>query len=127
MVKVIRAKIKRNKAVCPNCGVVLEYEDEDLFYLKGGKGIVCPNCESDIIIHKQDSPSYPNDFEHYETDKNKVSDQEIQEMIDCVTKELSNLDQDDYVLKCKSGVVVIGFKKIFRDKIMVLKNYYKID
>lgn len=120
-----------------SCGAVFTYYHVDT----KGDYIICPVCAhaesviGDKIINKNEAPEeapeshfrYPNDFYHFgeSPDGKKMSDADIQEMVDRIYDTLNEGKLGDFSSIATGDTLVSGHRNDEQIVVWVAKNYWE--
>ena len=126
---VVTVKNKRIKKeiTCPNCENSLSYEKEDVeigYY--GCECITCPECGEKILITGERimPPTFPRTFYHFGSGK-KISDKNIQEMVNKVVDNIKKADVGDFYVTATGDTMVVALKNEDSTDIIVAKDYWE--
>lgn len=118
----------KNYACCSFCNSKFYYDENDLIDVdEKHYGFICPECGNEIIVKERKICSFPDSFFKFGTkDTRRLTNEEIQKMIDNVRFSLENSeDEYDYSYGATGDTMVFGIKeegKYF--DIYVAKNYW---
>lgn len=117
------------QATCENCGAELEYSEEDIdIGMFGCETIICPVCgEATFVSDRKIKPTFPKTFWGYKENAVNCSNEEIQNFVDYVVKNLTseNSNVGDYSITGSGNTIVIGLKYEDEISIYVCKNYWE--
>lgn len=119
----------KNYVCCSFCNSKFYYDENDLIDVdEQYYGFVCPVCGNRIKIKERKICSFPDSFFKFDTkDTKRLTNEQIQEMIDDVRLLLENSkDEYDYSYAATGDTMVFGIKeegKYF--DIYVAKNYWR--
>ena len=119
----------KNYVCCSFCNSKFYYDEDDLIDVdEKHYGFICPECGNRIKIKERKICSFPDSFFKFDTkDTKRLTNEEIQEMIDDVRFSLENSkDEYDYYYAGTGDTIVFGIKeegKYF--DIYVAKNYWR--
>lgn len=125
----INKKNDMNECECNFCHAQFYYSYDDLVDVNENSfGFICPECGNEIEIYKINECHYPESFFHFGEGK-KLSNNEIQEYINKIRKQLETSDEDyDYNLIVSGDTIVFATKDLEDGiSIYVAKNYYECD
>ena len=126
VVAVKKRQIKK-EIICPNCENLLSYEKEDVeIGHYGCECITCPECGEKILITGKRiiPPTFPQTFYHFGSGK-KISDKNIQEMINEVVDNIKIADVGDFYSMATGDTMVVALKNEDSTDIIVAKDYWK--
>ena len=64
--RIIEEANQEKRCTCPHCNAIIGYTDEDDIYpMKDGIGIMCPKCTEDIIIEHCKPYEFPKTYYHF--------------------------------------------------------------
>ena len=126
---VVTVKNKRIKKeiTCPNCENSLSYEKEDVeIGHYGCECITCPECGEKILITGERimPPTFPQTFYHFGSGK-KISDKNIQEMVNKVVDNIKKADVGDFYVTATGDTMVVALKNEDSTDIIVAKDYWE--
>ena len=126
---VVTVKKKQNKKeiTCPNCENLLSYEKEDVeIGHYGCEFITCPECGEKILITGERimPPTFPQTFYHFGSGK-KISDKNIQEMVNKVVDNIKIADVGDFYSMATGDTMVVALKNEDSTDIIVAKDYWE--
>ena len=126
---VVTVKNKRIKKeiTCPNCENLLSYEKEDVeIGHYGCECITCPECGEKILITGERimPPTFPQTFYHFGSGK-KISDKNIQEMVNKVVDNIKQADVGDFYTMATGDTMVVALKNEDSTDIIVAKDYWE--
>ena len=126
---VVAVKKKRIKKeiTCPNCENLLSYEKEDVeIGHYGCECITCPECGEKILITGKRimPPTFPQTFYHFGSGK-KISDKNIQEMINEVVDNIKIANVGDFYSISSGDAMVVALKNEDSTDIIVAKDYWE--
>ena len=118
---------------CPHCGCLIGYdENDDIYPMSGGYGIICPKCQEDIVVEDGCPYEFPKGFYHFDNkDTFRVQNDKINEWIkEGLQKMKKNRYNDDGDLwYCGTGDTEVWMTRADEDNVCVnvAKNYYSAD
>ena len=124
VVAVKKRQIKK-EITCPNCENLLSYEKEDVeIGHYGCECITCPECGEKILITGERimPPTFPKTFYHFGSGK-KISDKDIQEMINKVVDNIKITYVGDFYVTAIGYTVVVALSFDFHFDVIVVKDY----
>ena len=125
VVAVKKRQIKK-EITCPNCENLLSYEKEDVeIGHYGCEFITCPECGEKILITGERimPPTFPRTFYHFGSGK-KISDKDIQGMVNKVVDNIKQADVDFYSIS-SGDAMVVALKDEDSTDIIVAKDYWE--
>ena len=126
VVAVKKRQIKK-EITCPNCENLLSYEKEDVeIGHYGCECITCPECGEKILITGERimPPTFPQTFYHFGSGK-KISDKNIQEMINEVVDNIKIANVGDFYGISSGHAMVVALKDEDSTDIIVAKDYWE--
>ena len=126
VVAVKKRQIKK-EITCPNCENLLSYEKEDVeIGHYGCECITCPECGEKILITGKRimPPTFPQTFYHFGSGK-KISDKNIQEMINEVVDNIKIANVGDFYSISSGDAMVVALKNEDSTDIIVAKDYWE--
>lgn len=126
VVAVKKRQIKKEIA-CPNCENLLSYEKEDVeIGHYGCEFITCPECGEEILITGERimPPTFPQTFYHFGSGK-KISDKDIQEMVNKVVDNIKKADVGDFYVMATGDTMVVALKYEDNIDVIVAKDYWE--
>lgn len=126
VVAVKKRQIKK-EITCPNCENLLSYEKEDVeIGHYGCECITCPECGEKILITGKRimPPTFPQTFYHFGSGK-KISDKNIQEMINEVVDNIKIANVGDFYGISSGDAMVVALKNEDSTDIIVAKDYWE--
>jgi len=126
VVAVKKRQIKK-EITCPNCENLLSYEKEDVeIGHYGCECITCPECGEKILITGERimPPTFPRTFYHFGSGK-KISDKNIQEMINEVVDNIKIANVGDFYSISSGDAMVVALKDEDSTDIIVAKDYWE--
>ena len=126
VVAVKKRQIKK-EITCPNCENLLSYEKEDVeIGHYGCECITCPECGEKILITGERimPPTFPQTFYHFGSGK-KISDKNIQEMINEVVDNIKIANVGDFYSISSGDAMVVALKDEDSTDIIVAKDYWE--
>ena len=126
VVAVKKRQIKK-EITCPNCENLLSYEKEDVeIGHYGCECITCPECGEEILITGERimPPTFPQTFYHFGSGK-KISDKNIQEMVNKVVDNIKIADVGDFYSMATGDTMVVALKNEDSTDIIVAKDYWE--
>ena len=126
VVAVKKRQIKK-EITCPNCENLLSYEKEDVeIGHYGCECITCPECGEEILITGERimPPTFPRTFYHFGSGK-KISDKNIQEMVNKVVDNIKIADVGDFYSMATGDTMVVALKNEDSTDIIVAKDYWE--
>lgn len=126
VVAVKKRQIKK-EITCPNCENLLSYEKEDVeIGHYGCECITCPECGEKILITGKRimPPTFPQTFYHFGSGK-KISDKNIQEMINEVVDNIKIANVGDFYSISSGDAMVVALKDEDSTDIIVAKDYWE--
>ena len=126
VVAVKKRQIKK-EITCPNCENLLSYEKEDVeIGHYGCEFITCPECGEEILITGERimPPTFPQTFYHFGSGK-KISDKNIQEMINEVVDNIKIANVGDFYSISSGDAMVVALKNEDSTDIIVAKDYWE--
>ena len=126
VVAVKKRQIKK-EITCPNCENLLSYEKEDVeIGHYGCEFITCPECGEEILITGERimPPTFPQTFYHFGSGK-KISDKNIQEMINEVVDNIKIANVGDFYSISSGDAMVVALKDEDSTDIIVAKDYWE--
>ena len=126
VVAVKKRQIKK-EIICPNCENLLSYEKEDVeIGHYGCECITCPECGEKILITGKRimPPTFPQTFYHFGSGK-KISDKNIQEMINEVVDNIKIANVGDFYSISSGDAMVVALKDEDSTDIIVAKDYWE--
>lgn len=123
----VRNKSNMHEMDCPCCISLLIYDDSDIQELYHGRGIVCPNCNSDIYLEEYKPMEFPMSFSHCKAKMDYIElNDEIQNAINNVVEYLKKSRPDEYYYYIAyRDYFIVGFKMEDSIELFVTKDYYK--
>lgn len=119
---------------CPNCGCLIGYnENDDIYPMSGGYGIICPNCQEDIIVEDGCPYEFPKGFYHFGNNKGSlhIGNDEINKWVkEGLQKMKKNRYNDNGDLwYCGTGDTEVWMCRADEDSVCVTvaQNYYSTD
>ena len=119
VVAVQKKQIKK-EITCPNYANLLSYEKEDVeIGHYGCEFITCSECGEKILITGERimPPTFPQTFYHF-SDGKKISDKDIQEMVNKVVDNIKKADIGDFYTMATGDTMVVALK--YEDSIDVI-------
>ena len=126
VVAVKKRQIKK-EITCPNCENLLSYEKEDVeIGHYGCECITCPECGEKILITGERimPPTFPQTFYHFGSGK-KISDKNIQEMINEVVDNIKIANVGDFYSISSGDAMVVALKYEDSIDVIVAKDYWE--
>ena len=126
VVAVKKRQIKK-EITCPNCENLLSYEKEDVeIGHYGCEFITCPECGEKIFITGKRimPPTFPQTFYHFGSGK-KISDKNIQEMINEVVDNIKIANVGDFYSISTGDTMVVALKYEDSTDVIVAKDYWE--
>ena len=126
VVAVKKRQIKK-EITCPNCENLLSYEKEDVeIGHYGCECITCPECGEKILITGERimPPTFPQTFYHFGSGK-KISDKNIQEMINEVVDNIKIANVGDFYGISSGDTMVVALKYEDNIDVIVAKDYWE--
>lgn len=126
VVAVKKRQIKK-EITCPNCENLLSYEKEDVeIGHYGCEFITCPECGEEIFITGERimPPTFPRTFSRF-SDGVKISDKEIQEMVNTVVDNIKKADAGDFHIITTGDTMVVAIKYEDSTDVIVAKDYWE--
>ena len=126
VVAVKKRQIKK-EITCPNCENLLSYEKEDVeIGHYGCEFITCPECGEEILITGERimPPTFPQTFYHFGSGK-KISDKNIQEMVNKVVDNIKKADVGDFYVTATGDTMVVALKYEDSIDVIVAKDYWE--
>ena len=126
VVAVKKRQIKK-EIICPNCENLLSYEKEDVeIGHYGCECITCPECGEKILITGKRiiPPTFPQTFYHFGSGK-KISDKNIQEMVNKVVDNIKKADVGDFYVTATGDTMVVALKYEDSTDVIVAKDYWE--
>ena len=126
VVAVKKRQIKK-EITCPNCENLLSYEKGDVeIGHYGCECITCPECGEKILITGERimPPTFPQTFYHFGSGK-KISDKNIQEMINEVVDNIKIANVGDFYSMATGDTMVVALKNEDSTDIIVAKDYWE--
>ena len=126
VVAVKKRQIKK-EITCPNCENLLSYEKEDVeIGHYGCECITCPECGEKILITGERimPPTFPQTFYHFGSGK-KISDKNIQEMINEVVDNIKIANVGDFYGISSGDTMVVALKYEDDIDVIVAKDYWE--
>ena len=126
VVAVKKRQIKK-EITCPNCENLLSYEKEDVeIGHYGCEFITCPECGEKILTTGERiiPPTFPQTFYHFGSGK-KISDKNIQEMINEVVDNIKIANVGDFYSISSGDAMVVALKDEDSTDIIVAKDYWE--
>ena len=123
----VKKKQIKKEITCPNCENLLSYEKEDVdIGCYGCEFITCPECGEKILITGERimPPTFPQTFYHFGSGK-KISDKNIQEMINEVVDNIKIANVGDFYSISSGDAMVVALKDEDSTDIIVAKDYWE--
>ena len=123
----VKKKQIKKEITCPNCENLLSYEKEDVeIGHYGCECITCPECGEKILITGKRimPPTFPQTFYHFGSGK-KISDKNIQEMINEVVDNIKIANVGDFYSISSGDAMVVALKDEDSTDIIVAKDYWE--
>ena len=123
----VKKKQIKKEITCPNCENLLSYEKEDVeIGHYGCECITCPECGEKILITGKRimPPTFPQTFYHFGSGK-KISDKNIQEMINEVVDNIKIANVGDFYSISSGDAMVVALKDEDSTDILVAKDYWE--
>ena len=123
----VKKKQIKKEITCPNCENLLSYEKEDVeIGHYGCECITCPECGEKILITGERimPPTFPQTFYHFGSGK-KISDKNIQEMVNKVVDNIKQADVGDFYTMATGDTMVVALKDEDSTDIIVAKDYWE--
>ena len=123
----VKKKQIKKEITCPNCENLLSYEKEDVeIGHYGCECITCPECGKEILITGERimPPTFPQTFYHFGSGK-KISDKNIQEMINEVVDNIKIANVGDFYSISSGDAMVVALKDEDSTDIIVAKDYWE--
>ena len=123
----VKKKQIKKEITCPNCENLLSYEKEDVeIGHYGCECITCPECGEKILITGERimPPTFPQTFYHFGSGK-KISDKNIQEMVNKVVDNIKIADVGDFYSMATGDTMVVALKNEDSTDIIVAKDYWE--
>ena len=123
----VKKKQIKKEITCPNCENLLSYEKEDVeIGHYGCECITCPECGEKILITGERimPPTFPQTFYHFGSGK-KISDKNIQEMINEVVDNIKIANVGDFYSISSGDAMVVALKNEDSTDIIVAKDYWE--
>ena len=123
----VKKKQIKKEITCPNCENLLSYEKEDVeIGHYGCEFITCPECGEEILITGERimPPTFPQTFYHFGSGK-KISDKNIQEMVNKVVDNIKKADVGDFYVTATGDTMVVALKYEDNIDIIVAKDYWE--
>ena len=123
----VKKKQIKKEITCPNCENLLSYEKEDVeIGHYGCECITCPECGEEILITGERimPPTFPQTFYHFGSGK-KISDKNIQEMVNKVVDNIKRADVGDFYVTATGDTMVVALKYEDNIDIIVAKDYWE--
>lgn len=112
---------------CPNCENLLSYEKEDVeIGHYGCEFITCPECGEKILRTGERiiPPTFPQTFYPF-SDGKKISDKDIQGMVNKVVDNIKKADVGDFYVTATGDTMVVALKYEDSIDIIVAKDYWE--
>ena len=97
-----------NQVKCEECGSIIEYSHEDLIYVAGGLGFICPKCQNEIFIEPK--VEYPNTFFDF-SDGVKISDEKVNKWVREAIEFLKENKTENVIALGSGDTTVIGIRE----------------
>ena len=126
VVAVKKRQIKK-EITCPNCENLLSYGKEDVeIGHYGCECITCPECGEKILITGERimPPTFPRTFYHF-SDGKKISDKDIQGMVNKVVDNIKQADVGDFYTMATGDTMVVALKYEDDIDVIVAKDYWE--
>ena len=126
VVAIKKRQIKK-EITCPNCENLLSYEKEDVeIGHYGCEFITCPECGEKILSTGElvMPPTFPLAFYHF-SDGKKISDKNIQEMVNKVVDNIKIANVGDFYSMATGDTMVVALKNEDSTDIIVAKDYWE--
>ena len=123
----VKKKQIKKEITCPNCENLLSYEKEDVeIGHYGCECITCPECGEKILITGKRimPPTFPQTFYHFGSGK-KISDKNIQEMVNKVVDNIKKADVGDFYVTATGDTMVVALKYEDSTDVIVAKDYWE--
>ena len=123
----VKKKQIKKEITCPNCENLLSYEKEDVeIGHYGCECITCPECGEEILITGERimPPTFPQTFYHFGSGK-KISDKNIQEMVNKVVDNIKRADVGDFYVTATGDTMVVALKYDNSIDVIVAKDYWE--
>lgn len=123
----VKKKQIKKEITCPNCENLLSYEKEDVeIGHYGCECITCPECGEKILITGKRimPPTFPQTFYHCGSGK-KISDKNIQEMINEVVDNIKIANVGDFYSISSGDAIVVALKCEDDIDVIVAKDYWE--
>lgn len=123
MIEIIKRNDDYSEIECQHCHSVLRYTKDDVTFLYKESGFTCPSCNEFVLVNSARPFKYPESFEVCDaTNAEAQSNQEIQELIDDVVK---NLKDVSFFYEGKGDTMVFGYRDDIGTSIYVTRNFYE--
>ena len=123
----VKKEKPKEEIICPTCENLLLYEKEDvkIGYL-GCEFITCPECGTEMLTTGERimPPTFPRTFYHFGSGK-KISDKDIQEMVNKVVDNIKKADVGDFYTMATGDTMVIALKYEDNIDVIVAKDYWE--
>lgn len=123
----VKKKQIKKEITCPNCENLLSYEKEDVeIGHYGCECITCPECGEKILITGKRimPPTFPQTFYHFGSGK-KISDKNIQEMINEVVDNIKIANVGDFYSISSGDTMAVALKYEDNIDVIVAKDYWE--
>lgn len=123
----VKKKQIKKEITCPNCENLLSYEKEDVeIGHYGCECITCPECGEKILITGERimPPTFPRTFYHF-SDGKKISDKNIQEMVNKVVDNIKIANVGDFYSMATGDTMVVALKYEDSTDVIVAKDYWE--
>lgn len=125
MIEIIKQTPNKNEIICPSCGALLKYEDEDLIMYYNEQGFDCPNCNDFILVNSYPPFEFSTSFYHRSNDANQLSNEKTQELIDDCIKKLKENEDWEYNVCSTGDTIIFAYKDDECIECYVTKNFYE--
>ena len=123
----VKKEKTKEEIICPTCENLLLYEKEDvkIGYL-GCESITCPECGTEMLTtgERVMPPTFPQTFYHFGSGK-KISDKNIQEMINEVVDNIKIANVGDFYSISSGDAMVVALKYEDNIDVIVAKDYWE--
>ena len=123
----VKKKQIKKEITCPNCENLLSYEKEDVeIGHYGCECITCPECGEKILITGERimPPTFPRTFYPF-SDSKKISDKDIQGMVNKVVDNIKKADVGDFYVMAAGDTMVVALKYEDSTDVIVAKDYWE--
>lgn len=129
--RIIEDVKEEKRCKCPHCGCLIGYdENDDIYPMSGGYGIICPKCQEDIVVENGCPYEFPKGFYHFGDlkDSKHISDEQVNQWIKkgLYAMKMNRTNEDGDLWYTGSGDTEVWMYREDADSICVnvARNYY---